>query len=63
MEWIADTIQWIALCVSIENVVLSEGSETLEVMWFLLHKMSLKGWIKKIKGWIMENFGREMAAF
>ena len=48
---------------SIENVVLSEGSETLEVMWFLLHKMSLKGWIKKIKGWIMENFGREMAAF
>ena len=39
-EWIADAD---ALCVNIENVVVSKGSETQEVVWFLLHKMSLKG--------------------
>ena len=32
-EWIADAD---ALCVNIENVVVSKGSETQEVVWFLL---------------------------
>lgn len=41
MEWIAYTD---ALSVNTGNAVVSEWSETQEVVWFILHKTSLKGW-------------------